>query len=273
MDFQADLHCHSTVSDGTVTPSDLLYLAKENGLSALSITDHDTVKAYSKELFELAKELKIELLTGIEISASLNDETVHVLGYGFDCQSKVLDSFLKQVQEKRYLRNKMILEKLEAAGKPIREEELYNSKEPSASIGRPHIAKLMVEKGYVKDFKTAFNEYLKDGGLCYVAGEKYSPDEVIDVLHKAKAKAVLAHPQQISQLDVLHKVLDMPFDGIEVYYGKMMWQKERRWLRIANKKGLLVTGGSDFHGYIKPFLSLGCSWVGKEHFDLLKQSL
>ena len=270
MEFQADLHCHSNISDGELTPSELLYLAKKNGLSGLSITDHDTINGYTKDLFDLAKELEIELLSGIEISSSLNNETVHILGYGFDYNSKVLKSFLDEVQEKRYNRNILILEKLAGVSIKIEEKELYGKQDRNVTIGRPHIAKLMVEKGYVKDFKTAFNEFLKDGGLCYVAGEKFSPNEVIDILHEASAKAVLAHPQQISKLDVLNAVLEMPFDGIEVYYGKMMWHKEKRWLRIAKRKGLLITGGSDFHGDIKPFLNLGCSWVSKEHFDLLK---
>ena len=271
MDYRYDLHCHSSFSDGTLFPKELLYLAKKVGLSGISITDHDTIDGYTDELLHVAKELEIELLTGVEISSSLNDETVHILGYGFDYSSEILKSFLEEVQKRRYQRNLVILKKLAAHNIKISEAELYkNIQFENATIGRPHIAILMVEKGYVKDFKAAFNQYLQDGGCCYVIGDKFSPNEIIEILHKVEAKAVLAHPQQVSKLDVLNDLLDMPFDGLEAYYGKMVLHKEKRWVRIAKKKGWLITGGSDFHGAIKPFLNLGCSWVSKECFDLLK---
>ena len=272
MDFRADLHCHSNFSDGDLSPLELLHLAKKNGLSGISITDHDTIDEYSEELFSLAKELELELLTGVEISSSLRGETVHILGYGFDFKSSILKGFLEKVKERRYLRNLAILKKLAKKNIIITEEELYKNIEQSKlSIGRPHIAHLMVQKGYCHDFKSAFNFYLKDGGPCFVIGDKFSPKEIIDLLHRVPCKAVLAHPEQISKSFVISELLNLPFDGIEAYYGKMMLNKEERWIKVANKKGWLITGGSDYHGNTKPYITLGCSWVSKECFDLLRK--
>lgn len=271
MEFRADLHCHSTFSDGDLSPEQLLHLAKKNGLSAISITDHDTIEGYNEAIFSLAKELEIELLTGVEISSSYEGETVHILGYGFDIHSLVLRSFLEKVKTRRHERNLAILNKLAKNKIFISEEDLYKDKENSKiTIGRPHIAQLMVDKGYVKDFKAAFNSYLKDGACCFVTGERYSPKEIIDLLHQVSCKAVLAHPDQIIRAGAVNELLTLPFDGIEAYYGKIMPEKEQRWIKVAKKKGLLITGGSDFHGQSKPFITLGCSWVSKECFDLLK---
>jgi predicted metal-dependent phosphoesterase TrpH len=269
MSFRADLHCHSDCSDGLLSPKELLYLASESKLSGLSITDHDTIKGYSKELFDVSDKLQIKLLTGVEISSSMDKETVHVLGYGFDYTSEVLKSFLKKLQIRRYNRNIAILKKLSDYNIKITEKELYESYKSSEAIGRPHIAQLMVKKGYVSHFKEAFNEYLKDGGKCYVFGEKFSVEEAIEKLHEVKAIAVLAHPEQIGNVRILKKILDLPFDGVEAYYGKLLPSKEKRWVRIANSKGWITTGGSDFHGEIKPFISLGCSWVPEDIFEKL----
>lgn len=273
MEYRADLHCHSTFSDGQLTPSELLYLAKKVGLSGISITDHDSIAAYTEELFDLSNELNIDLLTGVEISSAIKEETVHILGYGFDHKSRELKDFLARVQNKRYERNISILKKLASLNISIDETELYGDARFShSSIGRPHIAQIMVEKGYVKDYKSAFNLYLKDGGNCYEVGEKFLPTEIIDFLHKCKAKAILAHPQQITKKKVLDALLEMNFDGLEAYYGKMMLHQEARWVRLANKKGWLITGGSDFHGETKAFVDLGSSWISKEIFDQIRSA-
>lgn len=270
-EFRADLHCHSNFSDGDLSPQELLHLAKKNGLSAISITDHDTIEGYNEELFALANKLGIELLTGVEISSSFQGETVHILGYGFDINSSLLRNFLEEVQKRRHARNLAILSRLAKNKIFISEEELYKNREHSKmAVGRPHIAQLMVEKGYVKDFKTAFNSYLKDGACCFVSGERYSPNEIIDLLHQVHCKAVLAHPDQLIHPGAVNDLLELPFDGIEAYYGKMASDKEQRWIKVARKKGILITGGSDYHGESKPFITLGCSWVSKECYDLLK---
>ncbi len=268
MEFRADLHVHSTFSDGMYSPEKLLEMAKNASLSGLSITDHDTIGAYTEELFNLAKNLDIKILTGVEISSSFLSEPVHILGYGFDYKSKELLDFLKEVRRKREMRNEAILKKLEDFNMHISKDELYKNAE-NFSIGRPHIANLMVIKGYVENFQAAFNEYLKEGAKCYVEGEKFSPIEVISKLHAIKAKVVLAHPHLIKDFNVIKFLLELPFDGIEAYYGKMPPDKEKRWIKLAEKNGLIITGGSDYHGDFKSFITIGCSWVSKEKFDLL----
>ena len=273
MDFRADLHIHSYFSDGTHSPEEILYLAKEKKLKGLSITDHDTTEAYSDELFAIADDLNLFLISGVEISSQLFDSNVHILAYNFDLSSKPFQDFLQKVIEKRKDRNIQILKKLSEKNMDISEQELIEfttSKNVSkTTVGRVHIAQLMCEKGYVKNLNEAFSLYIKDKGVCYVSGEKFSPKEVIDQIHKANGKAVLAHPSVIQSRKVINNLLEHEFDGIEVYYAKLFATEEKRWQKIADKHSLIATGGSDFHGENKPYLSLGCSWVNEETFNKL----
>ena len=262
---------HSYFSDGTNSPEELLYLAKEKNLSAISITDHDTIDAYDDNLFEIAKKLNISLIVGSEISSQLFNTTVHILAYGIDLQSKSFKEFLKELWEKRRDRNIKILEKLLIKNIDISEKDLIEyCKKTNISktvIGRVHIAKLMIEKGYVKTINEAFDEFIKDDGPCFVMGDRFTPKEVIDQIHMAKAKAVLAHPNIIKKSKVIDALLEHDFDGIEVYYSKLYPMHEKKWLKIAQKKNLIATGGSDFHGSVKPFITIGCSWVDEETFN------
>lgn len=267
--FLADLHCHSFFSDGTDSPFALLEIAHQNGLGALSITDHDTVDAYSDELFLKAKELGIELLTGVEISSELDGQSVHILGYGFDVKDEKLLSFLKKIKERRAVRNRAILDKLKEYGMPIEEEELQELTQ-NKTAGRPHIASLMIQRGYVESMQEAFDKYLKEGASCYVFGIRQHPKEVIELLHKSSAKAVLAHPHFFRKKGFLRRLLSLGFDGIECYYGKLEKVFEAPILEIAKRHNLLITGGSDYHGSIKPHLFLGCSWTPEESFLKLK---
>lgn len=268
-DFRADIHCHSHFSDGSDSPFELLLLAKEKNLQGLSITDHDTVDAYSPALFEEAKKMGIELLTGVEISSEWGEFLVHILGYGFQIEHEGFLTFLKGIQQRREERNRMILKKLAAKKIHIQEEELKNSSVDKI-IGRPHIAALMVQKGYVADIKGAFDHYLKEGACCYISCFKSPPVEVIQKIHEASGKAILAHPHFIKKKRFLRNLLALPFDGIECYYAKLDSALELPWLKIAKEKSWIATGGSDYHGIFKPHLSLGDSWVGKSTFDALR---
>ncbi len=267
-EFRADLHCHTTCSDGSDDPLALLRLAKQVGLQGLSITDHDTIDAYTPELFSEAERLEIRLLPGIEISSELDDSVVHILGYGYDLPASELRPFLIQMQERRGERNRAILKKLAQRKMPISEEEL-RAFATDRTIGRPHIAQLMVKKGYVATMRDAFEIYLREGGLCYAPGIKHSPREAIDQIHQAGGKAVLAHPHFFKKGSFLRKLLDLPFDGIECYYSKLAKALELPWLKMAKERSLIATGGSDYHGAVKPQIPLGCSWVTEHTFDLL----
>jgi hypothetical protein len=258
---------HTHCSDGTDSPVELLHKAKAAGLQAISITDHDTVEAYSPELFSLAEDLGLQLLSGVELSSEWKDRSVHVLGYGCDLKSVSLRSFLSNLIEKRNERNRAILAKLSKKGFVIHEKELFAL--GIRTIGRPHIAQLMVNKGYVGSFQEAFHRYLQDGASCYTPGIKYTPAQVIHEIHQAHGKAVLAHPHFFPRGSFLKELLELPFDGIECYYAALHPEQEKPWLQIARERRWIATGGSDYHGTLKPHISLGCSWVGLETFQTL----
>lgn len=273
MDFKADLHIHSYFSDGKMSPEEILYLAKSKNLSGLSITDHDSIEAYSAKLFDLAKSLKLKLVPGVEISSELSGETVHILGYNFDVNSFEFKNFLNEIQIKRKLRNTEIIKKLNENGIKITEEELdqlaHARNIAKTTVGRLHIAQLLFEKGYAASIQKAFDDYIEDDGPCYVRGFKFLPDRVIDEIHKAKGKAVLAHPNLVKSRPVIEKLLKCDFDGIEAYYGNLLANYEKKWIKLAEEHDLLITGGSDFHGDVKPYISLGCSWVDEDTFNKL----
>ena len=271
-DFRADIHCHSDCSDGSDSPWTLIDLAAKENLQGLSITDHDTLSAYTPDLFKKASEKNIILLPGVELSTELCSVSVHILGYGIDLDSSSFQDFLAEIQRRRVSRNREILANLARKNRPISEEELIffaQGVKGKKTIGRPHIAALMVQKGYARTWQEAFDVYLKQGGSCYAPGEKFTPDDAILQIHQAKGKAILAHPHFLKKGYVLRDLLAHPFDGIECYYAKLPQKQEQPWLQLAEKKGWIATGGSDYHGAFKPHLSLGCSWVNEATFAKL----
>jgi len=270
-DFRADLHCHSLYSDGTDSPEKILLIAKDLKLSGISITDHDTLNAYTKDLQKLAEELEIYLLPGVEISSTFVGKTVHILAYGKKLLCDSFRYFLKDVQAAREDRNKEILKKLNQIGLEICENDLLEISQKYAdykgkTIGRPHIAQTMVEKGYVRNLQEAFDKYLGDDGKCFAGGVKYHPKDIIDKVHEASSYAILAHPHFYKRKNFIDALLSMPFDGIECYYSKLPSFYEKKWVNIASQKNKIISGGSDYHGSVKPHITLGCSWVNKETF-------
>jgi 3',5'-nucleoside bisphosphate phosphatase len=266
MTFRADLHCHTTCSDGSFTPAELIALAKKQGLQGLSITDHDTIAAYETAI-PLAKEAGIVLGTGVEFSADHNGHSVHILGYDFSLTNLDLLAFCEAHQKRRTHRNRAILDKLKIEGMSIQEEELKSF--PAHAIGRPHIAFLMAQKKYVSSIQEAFQLYIGEGKPCYASGQPFTVQETIDIIHQAGGKAVIAHPHLSDDRKTLLALLSMNFDGIECYYARCAPHKERRWLKIAKHRNWLITGGSDFHGAFRPHIPLGCSWVDAPTFQKL----
>lgn len=263
-EFRADLHCHSTFSDGTLSPSEIVHLAKKIGLSGLSITDHDSILAYPQALEE-AKEQKISMIPGVEFSAMHKDISVHILGYAFDLHHDSIARLCEKHKERRQERNSIILEKLAKKGLNILESELKSLH----VIGRPHIAQAMVQKGYAASINDAFKKFLGDNKSCYAKGQPIEIEETLDAIHQAKGIAVLAHPHLAKDQAFVKELLQFPFDGLECYYAKFPNQEQKRWVQLAMKKNLLITGGSDFHGDVKPAIPLGCSWVNEELFQIL----
>ncbi|MEN9344438.1 MAG: protein tRPH [Chlamydiota bacterium] len=267
--FKADLHCHTTCSDGTMTPKELILHAKEVGLSGLSITDHDTVAAYA-EARDVAHEMGILLGVGAEFSSVHLRTSVHVLAYDFILDHPEIAKLCLRHTERRKARNREMLRRLSRLGLSIQEEELPAGHD---TIGRPHIAEVMIKKGYVKTVREAFDLYIGDGKPCFDTGPVVSTKETIDIIHKAGGKAFLAHPHLLKRKRKLKEVFTLPFDGIECYYGRFSHDVVAPFLGIAKEKGWLVSGGSDFHGKNKDYLSLGASWIDEEHFRRIFQRL
>ena len=245
-----------------MTPLELIAAAKERELSAISITDHDTIDAYTDEVFEEARALHIGLFPGVEFSSRHENYPIHILGYAFKCTPELL-AFCAQHQKRRKERNRAILKKLRENDLVIEEKELerFGSK---TALGRPHIAQLMMEKKLVRTIQEAFNLYIGEGKSCFEPGFSFTPEETIHQIHAALGKAFIAHPHLIQKPKIVESVVEMDFDGIECYYGLHHHGQEKKWLNLAKKKGWLVSGGSDFHGSVKPHVQLGCSWVNEE---------
>lgn len=274
-EFRADLHCHTTCSDGSFSPTQIIHLAKECNLSGLSITDHDSIAAYANAL-SVAKEQQIELISGVEFSSAIEGISVHILGYSFSLNNTDIHNFCERHQERRLQRNNEILVRLAANKMPITEKEVLacTVDDPSSSkhtVGRPHIAQAMVKKGYVDSIVNAFRLYLGEDRSCFVKGVFFDVEETIDIIHKAKGFAIIAHPHLIKETHILPKLLEMPFDGLEGYYARLTPVQNERWVKIATKKNWLITGGSDFHGNLKPQIDLGASWIGEETFKILQK--
>ena len=260
-----DLHTHTTFSDGSSTPQGLFEAAKVVGLSGLSITDHDTVDAY----FHLPT-TDLILGIGVEFSAFLNQESVHVLGYDFILDHKEIVNLCLRHKNRRFERNLAILKNLEKLGVKISETELY-SRFDHRTVGRPHIAQLMIEKGACNTIDHAFREFLAEGKKAFAPGEMISVQETIDVIHKAEGKAFIAHPHLIKKHRIIQELKKLPFDGLEVFYARYPKSEVVSWQNLAREKNWLSSGGSDFHGDFKLFNQLGSSWVDEELFSKIFQ--
>lgn len=269
MTMYADIHTHSSASDGSLSPKELVQHAKLCGLQGLSITDHDTTAAYV-DAVPVAKELGIILGVGIELSCVLEDHDVHLLGYDFDLSSPDIQALCVRHKNRRKNRNLKMLEKLREHNINIHMDDIQ---EHGDSVGRPHIAQVMMQKGYVGSIKEAFNRYLGEGKLCYVRGESLTVDETIEALHKAHGKAFIAHPHLLGSSFPLKSLLEKQFDGIECRYAKLSPKSAEPWIAIAHTKKWLISGGSDFHGSVKPDIPLGVQGVDQSTFNLIFEHL
>lgn len=255
-----DLHVHSTGSDGTFTPTELVLAAKEVGLCAFALTDHDSVSGIPEALRAGAKH-KIEVIPGVELSTDYEDNEIHVVGLYIDIHNPDLLSQLHAFRDNRDNRNLKMIDRLNEYGYTISAEEIYR-RSPGAVIARPHIARYLVETGQVKDLQTVFDELIGDGCICYVDRLKISPMRAVELIHAAGGTAVLAHPclYKVSEEtlnEMIAKMIRVGLDGMEVYYSRNTKEQERYYLEKAEKYGLLASGGSDFHGSNKPDIQLG----------------
>ena len=254
----ADLHTHTNFSDGSFSPEELVAEAKKVGLTYLAVTDHDTVDGV-RYLYEnnLYPNKGIKIIPGIEISANHPDHDVHIVGYNIDIYDGKLAEMINEVSESRWTRFSEIVKNLQKNKYPVREADVLQVAGGSRSIGRFHIARVLVKAGYFKTVREAFDKVLGKGRPAYAP--RYFPEinEVIEVIHQAGGQAVLAHPKLVGD-DVLVEEICKKIDALEVYYPCHSEEETQRYKTLASQYNLLVTGGSDFHGTASRFVnSLG----------------
>ena len=277
-----DLHVHSTCSDGTLSPTELVDYAIQKGLSAFALTDHDCVEGLDT-ILSYAKSLPNapEIIPGIELSTDENGQEVHMVGLFIDHHNPEFNQYLQEFIESRTTRNKKMCHLLQEHGMNITYEEL-EAEFPGAVLTRAHYAKLLLKHGYVKSIKEAFERFLGDHCPCYVSREKITPVMAIDLIKKAGGLAILAHPilyhMSDARLDALvQKLKEAGLTGIEAIYSTYSPAEERQIRKLATKYDLLLSGGSDFHGENKPGLDLGTGYgklyVPEEVLTKLKTAL
>jgi predicted metal-dependent phosphoesterase TrpH len=261
-----DLHVHSTASDGTHTPAEIIERASRLGLGAIAITDHDTV-AGARDAMAAGIPSSMHFFTGIEISAASPSfspchGSFHVLGYGIRMDDPVLDAALTMLQKARRDRNPGMIKRLCDLGMDISMAELCEDA-GDVQIGRPHIARLMIKKGYVETFDEAFDRYIGAGRPAYVDKYRISCEKAIDLIRNAGGIPVLAHPGLLRPVkglgfeDLVSGLKAMGLGGIEVYYPEHSPEQTAAYRRMAEHFGLIMTGGTDYHGAIKPGIDLG----------------
>lgn len=260
MNRYIDLHVHSTASDGSFTPAGLVAEAEKAGLAAIAITDHDSVGGIPEAL-EAGRSCGLEVVPGIELSAEYADTEIHVVGLYIDPETPGLLEQIRMFVDNRDNRNLKMIEKLREAGFSITAEAIYKRNSDSV-IARPHIARYLAETGQVKDVKTVFDKYIGDGCPCFVDRFKITPMQAVELIHAAGGTAILAHPCLYKMdrrvlLEMVEKMLGSGLDGIEAVYSCNQGSDEKDYREIAARYGLLLSGGSDFHGASKPHIHLG----------------
>ena len=257
-----DLHVHSTASDGTETPSKLVEMAINTGLSAIALTDHDTVSGV-REFLDAGKNSGINVIPGVEISCWDRSKELHIVGLFIDPECESLVNFLEKMREERALRNRLIIHKLQTLGYDISEEEV-SVVAGGESIGRPHIAQVLVEKGFFESIQDVFDTLLKRGKRGYIARNLKRPPEVCRLIHEAGGVAIWAHPvsgqhsgERAYVKKMLKGLIPAGLDGIETFYTTFNRNQSTLLEELAEINGLLRSGGSDFHGTTRPFTKLG----------------
>ena len=255
-----DLHAHSTASDGTLSPTELATLARDKGLAAVALTDHDTT-AGLPEFLEAGRRLGVETIPGCEVSAELDALRLHILGLWLPVEPGPLSRTLQELMDYRHARNHVVIGKLNELGVDIRYEEVL-AKAGNGSVGRPHFAQVLMDKGAVTSVQMAFDRFLGPKGKAYAPKRKLSAAQAIGLLRDEGATVILAHPVllglSLARLEQeVRRLKDLGLDGIEAYYSEQSPRAQASYLGLAAKLGLVVSGGSDFHGAIKPAISLG----------------
>ena len=276
--MRIDLHTHSSVSDGTDAPGELVRKALAAGLDVVALTDHDTFDGFDEAAAE-GERLGLGVLGGMELSCSRLGNSVHVLAYGADPASPALAAEMARVRDGRLGRLAGVLRKLAELGVPVSEADVMVQVGNSPSVGRPHIADALIAAGHVRDRQEAFDRFLADGGPAHVHRYTIEVDRGIDLVHEAGGLAVIAHPwgrgrEQLLPASVLQGLVrDHKLDGLEVDHQDHDSDIRRRLRALAENLGLLATGSSDYHGTGKLDHDLGCNTTDPAVFTEMQRRL
>ena len=271
---KADLHIHTKCSDGIFTPEEIVQKASNSGLKAISITDHDSVLGIDKAK-PLALLKGIELIPGVEMSSTYKGYDIHILGYFFDYQHSELKQYLDHCRHLRTERAERMVSKLAKMGVKIGIEQII-VKAQNGSVGRPHIAAVLQDVGYVKSFSEAFSKYLGSHSPAYVKSIETHPADVIALINKASGLSFLAHPAQNVSDETLKQLITFGLDGIEIVHPSHDTYRQNYYREIANEYFLLFSGGSDYHGMRERDedtfgkFTIPCEWVTKMKSRLLQ---
>jgi predicted metal-dependent phosphoesterase TrpH len=245
--MSVDLHSHTTASDGTLSPRELVRLAARRGVRVLAVTDHDSTEGLAEAVAEAALHPPLTIVPGLEINCDVEGGEIHVLGYFVDIEAPWFQEFLRAQRAERVARVHRIAARLAELGMPIDPAEVFAIVK-EGSPGRPHVAQVMVDHGYVKTVREAFDKYLRTGGPANVPRKRLTPMEAVRVIRKAHGVPVLAHPGLGARDEMIPELVQAGLMGIEVYYSEHTPEQTRHYAQMCADLGLVATGGSDYHG-------------------------
>jgi len=264
-----DLHTHTTASDGTYAPRDLVIEAASRGVRVLAITDHDSTEGLPEAFEEAERRRPLELLPGIEINCDVEGAEIHVLGYLMDWQAPWFQEFCREQRRERRERVHRMAERMAALGMPFDADEVF-ALVKEGSAGRPHVAQVMVAHGYVKTVRQAFDKYLAAGRPGHVPRKKLAPEDAVRLIRRAAGVPVFAHPGLASRDELIPGLIAAGLMGIECYYTEHSAQQRATYLQICKEQDLVATGGSDFHGPQVRAATLGVPAVPMAAWEALK---
>lgn len=264
-----DLHLHTTASDGLCTPSELVDLAWRAGIRTFSVTDHDTVAA-AAEVAGLARNAGMTFVPGIEVTAVHDGRDIHMLGYFIDPEDAAFAEFLERQRADRVRRLTEIVDRLESIGKPINRSKVLAKKEAGGSLGRPLVAKALINAGHATDIRQAFDEFIGEGKPAFVPRCGPEPTEVIQILARAGGIASLAHPGLLKRDDLIPGLVEAGLPALEAFHSEHDPATTEHYLALAERYGLAVSGGSDYHGEpVRRMAAFGRVGLPPAHFECL----
>ncbi len=266
----ADLHIHTTASDGILPPEEIVRWAKRISLATIAITDHDTINGLDTAIKEGSK-VGLHIIPGIELSSHIGNYEVHILGYYINYMRSSLQAKLNILQEERNLRAKKMVSNLKSIYNIDIDMKHIEKIAGNAAISRPHIGRVLIEMEIVQNLAEAFDIYIGNTCPAYVPRKSLSPQECIELIKEYGGIPVLAHPGLIANMDIVEQIVKMGIEGMEVYYPKHTAKQKKKFIDICQQNRLLITGGSDFHDeFINNIPSMGNIHLPYKYVELLK---